>query len=187
LTLAGELGPSNFDVRHRVSSNYISDLSSWGKKNSFLRAIFSGLEIAGMSTFQTGQPFTVNSIFDVNLDGNLTDRLNTTTGIVLTGDRSQPLRLAANPTSLLAPVGQDGKIGRNSFRSSNLWLTNAAVIKTIRFSEQFKLAVRAEAFNLFNRANYGIPVRFLEAPGFGRATDTVTPGRRIQFGLKLLF
>jgi hypothetical protein len=78
-------------------------------------------------------------------------------------------------------------VGRNTFRADKLWLTNLAVIKTIRFSEQFKLVFRAEVFNLFNRANYGIPVRFLEAPGFGKATDTVTPGRRIQFGLKLVF
>jgi len=104
-----------------------------------------------------------------------------------TGDRAQPLILTANPTSLLAPIGSDGSVPRNSFRAGNLWLTNAAVIKTFSFSESTKLVFRTEAFNLFNRANYGIPVRFLEAPGFGRATDTVTPGRRIQFGLKVLF
>ena len=165
LTLAGERGPANFDVRHRVTSNYISDFSSWGKNNSFLHAIFNGLEVAGTGTFQTGQPFTVNSIFDVNLDGNLTDRLDSTTGIVVTGDRSQPLRLNGNPSALLAPIGQDGKIPRNSFRAGNLWLTNAAVIKTIHFSEHTKLIFRTEVFNFFNRANFGIPVRFLEAPG----------------------
>ena len=33
----------------------------------------------------------------------------------------------------------------------------------------------------------GVPVRFLEAPGFGRAVDTITPGRRIQFALKYNF
>jgi hypothetical protein len=187
VTFAGERGPANFDVRHRISSNYVSDLSSWGKKNAFLHAIFNGLEIAGTGTFQTGQPFTVNSIFDINLDGNLTDRLDSTTGITVTGDRGAPLRLTGNPVSLLAPLGEDGSVPRNSFRAGNLWLTNAAVTKTFRFSETTRLILRADVFNLFNRANYGIPVRILEAPGFGRATETVTPARRIQFGLKLAF
>ena len=189
VTFAGENGPANFDVRHRVTSNYISDFSSWGKNNSFLHAIFNGLEIAGTGTFQTGQPFTVNSVYDVNLDGNLTDRLDSTNGIVLTGVRNQPLRLTANPATLLAPVGQDGKVPRNSFRATNLWLTNAAVIKTVGFSESTKLIFRTEFFNIFNRANFGIPVRLLEAPGgaFGRSTDTLTPARRIQFGLKVIF
>ncbi|MEK6282573.1 MAG: TonB-dependent receptor [Acidobacteriota bacterium] len=187
LTFAGERAAANFDVRHRVSSNYITDLSSWGKNNSFLHAIFNALEVAGTGTFQTGQPFTVNSIFDVNLDGNLTDRLDNTSGITLADDRAQPLRLTGNPISMLANLGQDGKVPRNSFRSSNLWVTNAAVVKTVRFSESTRLIFRTDVFNVFNRANYGIPVRYLESPGFGRATDTVTPGRRIQFGLKLAF
>jgi hypothetical protein len=47
--------------------------------------------------------------------------------------------------------------------------------------------IRMDVFNFIDRANYGIPVRYLEAPGFGRAIDTVTPGRRIQFALKYSF
>jgi Carboxypeptidase regulatory-like domain len=187
LTFAGEHGPANFDVRHRVAYNYITDLSGWGKKNAFLHVLFDKTEIAGNGVFQTAQPFTVNSINDVNLDGNLTDRLNSTTGIELTGNRSQPLRLTVNPATLLAPIGQDGAVPRNSFRASNLWVSNIAVVKTFHLSEQTRLIFRTEVFNFFNRANFGIPVRFLEAPGFGKATDTVTPNRRIQFGLKLTF
>ncbi|MGI8917189.1 MAG: carboxypeptidase regulatory-like domain-containing protein [Pyrinomonadaceae bacterium] len=187
LTLAGETAPANFDARHRVSSNYISDLSSWGKSNSFLHAIFDGLQVSGTGSFQTGQPFTINSIYDVNLDGNLTDRPNTATGIAATNDRSAPFRLTVNPLTLLAPIGRDGNIGRNAFRSSNLWIANAALVKNIKLSEDVRLVLRSEAFNLFNRANYGIPVRLLEFPSFGRSTDTVTPNRRIQFGAKLVF
>jgi hypothetical protein len=44
-----------------------------------------------------------------------------------------------------------------------------------------------EIFNFINRANFGVPVRLLEAPGFGAATDTLTPGRRVQFTLKFMF
>ncbi|HXQ70078.1 MAG TPA: carboxypeptidase regulatory-like domain-containing protein [Pyrinomonadaceae bacterium] len=187
VTFAGERAPSNFDARHRVSYNFIADLSSWGNRGSVMHAIFDGLEIAGTGIFQTGQPFTVNSINDVNLDGNLTDRLNSTAGIVVTDDRAQPLRLTVDPSTLLAPVGQDGAVPRNSFRAGSLWLNNAAVIKSFSLAEQTRLVFRTEVFNLFNRANYGIPVRFLEAPGFGKATDTITPARRIQFGLKLIF
>jgi hypothetical protein len=143
--------------------------------------------VAGTGQFQTGQPFTVNSIFDVNLDGNLTDRLNTTSGIVVTGDRRQPLRLTVNPAQLLAPIGQDGKVGRNTFRAGNLLELDMAVAKTFKISERQSLIFRAEVFNFINRANFGVPVRFLEAPGFGQATDAVTPGRRIQFAVKYSF
>ena len=186
LTLAGELGPSNFDVRHR-SPLITFPTSQVGAKPAISCMPSSmGLRSAGTGTFQTGQPFTVNSIFDVNLDGNLTDRLELDYGLVETDDGGRPLYGSGHPLHSCA-VGENGKVQRNSFRASNLFLTNAAVIKTIRFSEDTKLVFRAEAFNLFNRANYGIPTRFLELPWFGKATDTVTPGRRIQFGLKLVF
>ena len=54
-------------------------------------------------------------------------------------------------------------------------------------SRSQRLTFRADVFNFINRANFGIPVRYLEAPGFGQATSTVTPGRRVQFHLKFSF
>ncbi|HEX8651687.1 MAG TPA: TonB-dependent receptor [Pyrinomonadaceae bacterium] len=191
LTFAGEYGPSNFDARHRFSYNFIWDLPDFSDHDPFFRQVFGNLQIAGTGRFQTGQPFTVNSIFDVNLDGNLTDRLNTTNGIQLTGDRRQPIRVASEADrldgSLLAQIGQDGQVGRNSFRAGNILELDLAVIKNFEITEKSRLQFRVDIFNFLNRANFGIPVRFLEAPGFGQATDTVTPGRRIQFALKFSF
>jgi hypothetical protein len=188
-TFAGERGPANFDARHRFSYNFIWDLPDFSDHDPVFRQIFSNLQIAGTGRFQTGQPFTVNSIFDVNLDGNLTDRLNSTNGIQLTGDRRQPIRLApgVDPTSLLAPIGTDGQVPRNTFRAGNILELDLSVIKSFEITEQSRLQFRVDFFNFINRANFGVPVRFLEAPGFGQATDTVTPGRRIQFALKFSF
>jgi hypothetical protein len=192
VTFEGERGPANFDVRHRFSYNFVWDLPSPGAdRGNVFKFLFGGIQLAGTGMFQTGQPFTVNSIFDVNLDGNLTDRLDTTQGIILTGDRRQPIRVANEADrlngSLLAPVGQDGQIGRNTFRAGNVWLTNLTFVKKFSFGESDGLQFRVDIFNIFNRANFGVPVRFLEAPGFGQATETVTPGRRIQFALKYVF
>ena len=128
LTRAGERGPANFDARHRFTYNFVYDVAGRKMNNQLLRLLFSDFQFASTGRYQTGQPFTVNSIFDVNLDGNLTDRLNTTDGIVVTGDRRQPLRLTTNNLAgLLAPVGQDGQIGRNTFRAgstlNSIWLS----------------------------------------------------------------
>jgi hypothetical protein len=191
LTFEGERGPSNFDARHRFSYNFVWDLPDFSDHDRAFRKVFGGLQIAGIGRFQTGQPFTVNSIFDINLDGNLTDRLNTTNGITLTDDRSNPIRVTNEAErlngSLLAQIGQDGAIGRNTFRAGNVLELDLAVVKNIALTEQQRLTFRMDIFNITNRANFGVPVRFLEAPGFGRATDTVTPGRRIQFALKYSF
>lgn len=188
-TFAGEYAPANFDARHRISYNFIWDLPFLKNrdKGNFARILFGDIQIAGTGMFQTGQPFTVNSIFDVNLDGNLTDRLNSTSGINQTGNRSQPLTQSGSTVGLLAPIGQDGSVPRNSFRSGNVLSLDLAIVKQFKFSEEKNLMFRMDIFNFTDRDNYGIPVRFLEAPGFGRATDTLTPGRRIQFALKYNF
>jgi hypothetical protein len=186
LTFEGERGPSNFDARHRFAYHAVYDFPR--SSNRALGYVFNDLQIAGAGQFQTGQPFTVNSIFDVNLDGNLTDRLDTTAGIIVTGDRRQPLRLSTdNLASLRARVGQDGRVGRNTFRAGNYLDLNLAFIKSFRLGESRGFVFRTEIFNFINRANFGVPVRYLEAPGFGQATSTLTPGRRIQFQLKYSF
>ncbi|MFL6335797.1 MAG: carboxypeptidase regulatory-like domain-containing protein [Pyrinomonadaceae bacterium] len=186
LTLAGERGPANFDARQRFASHAVYDFPRF--EGRVARRIFQDMQVAATAQFQTGQPFTVNSIFDVNLDGNLTDRLDSLNGLVVTGDRRQPLRLTTDDlSSLRAPLGRDGRIGRNTFRAGSYLDANAALLKTFHFDETRSLVFRAELFNLTNRANFGVPVRQLEAPGFGQATSTLTPGRRLQFHLKFSF
>lgn len=188
INFAGEYAPANFDVRHRFTYNFIYGLPKLERRGDAIRYIFGGWELAGTGKFNTGQPFTVNTVFDINFDGNLTDRLNTTQGITITGDRRQPLTLTAtNTNSLLAALGRDGQVGRNSFRAGSILDLDMSLSRRFRFTENHNLQFRVDFFNFINRANFGVPVRFLEAPGFGRANDTVTPGRRIQFGLKFNF
>jgi hypothetical protein len=185
--LAAERGPANFDVRHRWSYYMIYSFPKLGANYNFFRFLTDNLQIASTGRFHSGQPFTVNSVIDVNLDGNLTDRLNTTDGITVTGNRSQPLQLTTNNTlSLLAPFGENGRIGRNTFRAGNFLELDLSLIKRFPIRDG-GFTFRMDIFNFINRANFGVPNRILESPGFGKATSTVTPGRRVQFSLKYDF
>ena len=186
-TFAGEFGPANFDARHRLTGNIIYSFSSEGGSR-LAHILLEGFVVAATAKFQTGQPFTVNSTIDVNQDGNLTDRLNTTNGLTVTGDGRQPLILnTSNTVSLLAPFGQDGAVGRNSFRAGNTLDLNLSVTKRFSISPHRSVELRMEIYNFPNRKNFAIPVRLLEAPGFGRSTSTVTPARRVQLSLKYSF
>ncbi len=66
-----ERGSSGFDERLRSVTYFVWNLP--GK-----RAWSSGWRVSGIFTAQTGQPYTVNTAYDVNHDGNLTDRHHTT-------------------------------------------------------------------------------------------------------------
>jgi hypothetical protein len=196
----GEYARSNYDTPHRVSYDLVWDLFP-GK---------NGFQLTSTGMFQSGQPFTVNSIIDINKDGNLTDRLNTDAGLSLNGSDRQPIQLApgnsgatltcavgtttrtipvsgSNTRSMLACQGFNAGLSRNSFRAGTFRLVNLTAIKKFSLGETRSLSARLDVFNLLNRDNFNIPVRILESPGFGSATETVTPGRRLQFGLKLSF
>jgi hypothetical protein len=188
VSFAGERGPANFDVRHRLTYNFHYSFAARPTQPQFIRRLINGLQISGAGSYRSGQPFTVNSTIDVNLDGNLTDRLNTLNGIQVTGNPRQPLILTTtNTLSLLAPFGQDGAIGRNTFRAGRVLEIDCSILKNVKLNNRHELTLRTDVFNLLNRANFAIPVRILEAPGFGQSTSTVTPGRRVQLSLKYSF
>jgi hypothetical protein len=187
LSKLGEYGPSNYDTRHRLAYNVNWMLPTLVGASKAKQLLLGGFEIASLGQFQSGQPYTVNSILDINLDGNYTDRLNTTNGLQFVEEGRERIRLNTNFGSLWAPLGQDGALARNTFRGNNYLLLDLAIVKNFNFTERQRLTFRAEAFNFLNHANFALPVRFLEAPSFGQAVDTITPGRRIQFALKYSF
>ncbi len=188
---SGEYAAANFDVRHRFTYNFIYDVPKLNNRNSVLNYVLGDWQIAGTGKYNTGQPFTVNSIYDINQDGNLTDRLDNLQFITETDDRRQPLTRTCNPNfggCLDAyNIGADGSVPRNSFRAGSVLELDVAVSKRFFVKESQNILLRFDVFNIINRANFGVPVRFLEAPNFGQTVETITPGRRIQIALKYNF
>jgi Carboxypeptidase regulatory-like domain len=188
--LSLEHGSANFDIRHRFTLSAIGNLpflNRFNDSDGATRVLLGGWQFGLLQTLQTGQPFTVNTSFDINLDGNLTDRIDTLVGLNLVDSRQQKLQLTTNPVNLVAQLGSNGRIGRNTFRASGVAKTDFSLIKNFRLSGEQNLVFRAEAFNLFNRTHFAIPVRILEAPGFGNSVDTLFTPRQIQFALKYVF
>ncbi len=180
-----ERGDANFDVRHRFVQSFIWDLPIFSQSR-----FFGGWQLAGILTLQTGQPFTMISSVDNNLDGNLTDRLNTLTGVRKVDRGSFRYDFPSTPLEqfkLLAGQGVDGAVGRNTFRAPGLALFDLAVNKHFRFTERHQLELRVEFFNLFNRTHFGIPVHQLFAPGLGRSVGTSVEARVVQVGVRYRF
>jgi hypothetical protein len=107
------------------------------------------------------------------------------------GDSTTLLRItpSISPWSLLASAGQDGQIGRNTFRSWGIKTIDAAVTKTfdLRGPELKRLVLRLEAFNALNHPQFAIPVRILESPAFGKSVQTTIPARTLQIAAKWVF
>jgi hypothetical protein len=86
-----------------------------------------------------------------------------------------------------------GNVGRNTFLGEPFSLANLSLFKTTNITETVKIEFRAEAFNIFNHRNFGVPDVVTEdaAKEFGGTFQN--PGynnggnRTVRFGLRLLF
>ena len=195
--VAAERGRSNFDVRHRLSLSYSYALP-FGKgrqhlaDDGWVSTVLTGWETHGIITLQSGRPFTVALLPEIDNSG-------TGRSILGFGNNDRP-NVAGNPeisnptpdrwfnTDAFAfpPPGSFGNAGRNILDGPGFQNVNASLMKTTALTEHLNLQLRAEVFNLFNHPNFNLPDNFLGSPTFGRISSARDP-RHIQFGLKLLF
>jgi hypothetical protein len=195
--LRAERGRSNFDVRHRLSVSYSYELP-FGKGRQYLAdegwlsSILSGWQSFGILTFQSGRPFTVALLPDIDNSGTgrsilgfgANDRPNLVGNPDL--DRRSPEQWFSTNAFAFAPPGQFGNAGRNILDGPGYQNVNVSLLKDTQLSEALNLQLRAEFFNLFNHPNFNLPDNFLGSPTFGRITSARDP-RHVQFGVKLLF
>ncbi|MCA1633344.1 MAG: TonB-dependent receptor [Acidobacteria bacterium] len=195
--LRAERGRSNFDARHRLSVSYAYDLP-FGKGREYLAGggwlstVLGGWQTFGIVTLQTGRPFTVALLSEIDNSGTgrsslgfgANDRPNVVGNPALS-NRTPERWFDTSAFAFPAP-GTFGNAGRNILEGPGTQNVNASLVKNTALSERFNLQLRAEVFNLFNHPNFNMPDNFLGAPTFGRITSARDP-RHVQFGAKLVF
>jgi outer membrane receptor protein involved in Fe transport len=201
---------SDFDVRHTFVANVTYDLPFGRSLKGFAGQLAQGWQINTIVTLSSGVPFS--AIIAGDPDRDATDdnsaRPNLVPGVSLvpTGGRTPDLWF--NPAAFTAPLlGFRGTAGRNIINGPNYKTVDLSVVKNFPIGEKRRLQFRAEAFNLFNRANFDIPsnsedgeqvFNFTPAAGTtpasftrvgtaGKIFSTVGDSREIQFGLKFIF
>lgn len=184
--LGAERASSGFDVRHRLTSFFVWDVPALGKQ------YLEGLALSGVVELSSGQPYTIVTSIDSNVDGVLSDRLKTTAGLAF--HDSGPLHVAllpgTDPQSLIVRAQrtspETAPLGRNGFRGRGIASLDLALSRTFSIGRA-RAELRLEAFNVFNRAHYALPIRVLESPGFGSSTATSLPARLLQLGIRIGF
>ena len=191
--LAAERARSNFDVRQRLSLGYTYDIPvGSGGENAWVRHVFGGWQTNGILALQTGRPFTVALLPE--LDNSNTGRsvlgfgANDRPNVVGRPEVSNPSadRWFAASAFEVPQFGSFGNAGRNLVDGPGFAGWNVSMVKTIQPSEGLNTEFRLEVFNLLNRSNLDLPDSFLGSPTFGQVLSAGDP-RRLQFGLKLLF
>jgi Carboxypeptidase regulatory-like domain len=215
-----ERGNSNFDSRHRFVASFSYDIPNFAPEHPRLG---EGWQLNGVVTLRSGNPFHLNYNFtgDFNGTGEFFARPD------LIGDpfagtngRDRFLNLAAFKVPCTFDAGGEcipstfhfGSLGRNSLPGPGFRNFDLSLFKTTRITEQVRVQLRAEVFNIFNHPNFSSPLlpSFIADAAFNGLEDdgrgkgflpiTVTPDvgignpflggggpRNIQLAVRLLF
>ena len=163
-------GSSDFDVRHNLSGALSYRLPA-PKFNKFADAILGGWSLDSIFSARTGLPYNVmiNEANPFNIF--VAYRRADLTGAPLyLDDPAVPTGRRLNPAAFnfAVPVGRMGTLGRNSLRGPGFWQIDLALRRNIALTEKVSLQLRAEAFNVFNHANFLYPTNTA-----GRSNNTV--------------
>jgi Carboxypeptidase regulatory-like domain len=207
--LDDEWSLSSFDIRHRVVLSFVYDLP-FGEGRRFgtgaagiANKLLSGWTLNGVTTIQSGLPLaftaTPNQIgsgyglrpnmdpnCDKSVDGSALDRLdrwfNTACFTVPNA------ALATNPQARWQ-LGDAPRVDPD-LRGHHMHNWNFALTKTTPVHGRVNLMFRAEAFNLFNRTQFGMPntqATTAAQSNFGRVTSQLNQPRLVQLAFKLTF
>jgi len=178
------------DVRHRFALSMVYGIPAL-KQSGFLHAITKDWRLSAIYQAQSGFPFTISVFGDTANAGTLLGenpiRANLT-GQPIFDENSRTADRWFNPAAFATPAAFTfGNVGRNTVYGPGRQTLDIALQREFTMTETVKLQVRAEAFNALNHTNLGTPNRFVNTPQFGTITEAATPGREIQFGVRLSF
>ncbi len=182
-----ERSNSSFDVRHRLTGNWIYELPvgpnrRFLNKGGFMAAALDGFSISGNFTFASGSYFTPSyqtTAAEIAAGGNYTLRPDR--------DFLQPLHGSGtlgnffNKNAFVAPPpDQYGTASRYSIEGPGQVLVSAALSRTVKLGDTRSFEGRMQASNVFNTVQYNGIDTVLSSATFGRVTGAAAM-RQIQF------
>jgi hypothetical protein len=81
----------------------------------------------------------------------------------------------------------NGTLGRNTLTGPGYVNFDFGLHKKFKVTETSSLQLQANAFNLFNHTNFGLPVGNLNSPDAGKSTGTIGTPRVMQLAIRLDF
>ena len=195
---------SDFDRKHRLTIEYLYELPFLKTSQGVTRTVLAGWTASGLTTFQSGTPFTVLDSGAASAYGLAGTGTPTTPEIVgsvpqglTSGGIESRVRTSYLKPSNFAPapaVGSDGStgfgnLGRNTYRGPFQQNWDFSLRKQFAITEKVHFDFTSDFFNLFNHPVFSSP-SFTDAESrsnFGQITSTQDSPRIAQFSGRLSF
>jgi len=188
---------SIFDVPQDLTVSYTVQLPFDKLTGGSFKRLTAGWALSGIATFAKGEPVQLSETDDNSLSGTFADTIDVPSyannGSHLFANRN-PRNQAGQPYFnpnyfTFEPIGQVGNVMRRYFSGPGINNFDMALLKDTKLTESTQVEFRAEAFNLFNHAQFMNPsgnINNSGQGGFGFVTQARDP-RIMQLALKFLF
>ncbi|HTS27268.1 MAG TPA: carboxypeptidase regulatory-like domain-containing protein [Bryobacteraceae bacterium] len=204
-------GLSDFDVTHIFILSYIYELPFFKNQHNFAGKALGGWQVSGITQFQTGTPFCVTTSNDyagVGQDGNLQGTGCSGQFWILNGSPSITHQIALNGSvdakywfqttdssgNLLFSAPTKNTFNtqpagfRNFLHNPGFENWNVGLFKRFAITERTGFQFRAEAFDVFNHANWsGVNTNPTNLSTFGKITSKTGDVRNLQLSLRFYF
>ena len=157
--------------------------------------VAGGWQISPIFTAHSGQYLTVTTGVDNALNGIGGQRPNVVNPNVFapnqgqacpTGNTSCISWLNLSSFNSAVPAGTFGNLGYGNIAGPGFFEVDVAVSKRFQIRERQNLEIRAESFNIQNKANFLNPTSATNSSNFGKILTDVSP-RIMQFAVKYAF
>jgi hypothetical protein len=196
-------GPQDQNVPQRFVGSFVWDLPSVPNQTPrAAKALLRNWRLSGIVTLQSGLPFTVASGIDSPAIGVATSGSPgaTVANADLIGGGNPVLHQSStgaevaeyfDPKRFAEPgPGTFGTSGRNAFQGPGFANVDASLVRDFPLrilGEGGRFQLRLDAFNLFNRPNFGQPDTGITSPTFGQLISTIGNARLLQVAAKIIF
>jgi hypothetical protein len=196
--IRAEYGRAQLDRRHVFNVNYIYELPFFSKQQGFIGKLLGGYQVSGIVTYNTGLPFTVTtSAFDpagvgfipaAVAGGRPNILCNPNDGAPNTREQFFNTNcFERNPLSTETGLSNTvGTSGRGVIQGPRTFRVDFTLVKNLRFTEDLRLQLRAEAFNITNTTNFRGLSTNVTSSNFGEVISVRDP-RTLQFAVKFYF
>ncbi len=197
-------GPCSFNIKHNLVISYVYQLpfgrgqALLGNLPSWENAIVGGWQATGITTMQSGLPFTPIISTDTANTGIGAQRPNVVGKPTILKNPSCWFFVKANSAcTALDPTGVSvfsvpaqytyGNGGRNTMTADNLINWDFSLTKIFSMGNDRSLEFRGEFFNIFNRTTFGVPSATVNSSSGGSVGGTFNPSREIELAGKFHF
>jgi len=177
-----DYGLASFNRTNTLVLNYVYESPLFRNLTGVPGAILKGWETTGIITLESGFPLTIG--LSTPTQG-LAGRADVASGQSASGPKTVNEWFNTNAFTA-PPFGYYGNVGVDTVTGPGVNSWTMGFFKNFGIHESWKLQVRGEFFNIWNRANFNSVASTYGAGGFGQVNGASDP-RIVQLALKLLF